>query len=406
MSQRSAGCAPPSIIAMKTKKICGQPCFELKSPNVDLALTQESGHGAPAVFRLGKQKVTPFSVVPWANDKFPKGTERILKNLRGDFFCLPFGGNGTAIPRLKYGVKGGYKFECHGNTANADWKFEESSSDKSGVSLHISQKWNAPKGARVDKQVYLRKGQTAIYEENTVSGLNADMPVGHHPTLDFSGKTARISVSPFSVGYVTPLPFEDPTQKGYCALKAGTSFTSLKKVQTVWGTETDLSVYPARRGFEDLVLMLNDQSQPFAWQAAVVQSEGWAYIGLKDPSVLNASVLWISNGGRHYAPWNGRHTDRIGLEDVTGYFHYGWAESLADNPLKKAGVATTVKFSAKKPTTVRYIKLVAAIPKDFDEVANIARVDEKTIRLTAVSGATADVPLHIDFLQKGPEVFA
>ena len=390
---------------MKTKKICGQPCYELKSPNVDLVVTKESGHCAPVTFRCGGKKIRPYSVVPWAGEPVAKGTDRILKNLRGDFFCLPFGGNTTPIKKLGYGTKK-FSFECHGDTANAEWDFEEVVKDKKGALLHLSQTSKKIKGLRVDKRLYVRKGHSIIYDEHTVSGLNAEMPVGHHPTLDFTGKTVRISAGPFKEGFVNPTPFEDPAMFGYRALKDGARFTSLKKVPTVWGTDTDLSVYPARRGFEDLVLLINDPKADFAWLAGVVQKEGWVYFALKDPKVLSGTVLWMSNGGRHYAPWNGRHTNRLGLEDVTSYFAYGWAESIAPNPLKKKGIATSIKFSAKKPTKIRYIMGVAAIPKDFDEVAKIEKIDGERIRMTAVSGATAEVPVCLDFLKEGESAFA
>ncbi len=389
---------------MKTKKICGQPSYELKSKNVDLAVTKEGGHCAPVTFRCGGKTIRPFSVVPWCDEKVAPGIDRIAKNLRGDFFCLPFGGNTTPIKKLGYGTKQ-FSFECHGDPANAEWDFEESQKCKNGAMLHLSQTSKKIKGLRVDKRLYARAGQSVIYSEHTVSGLNAQMPVGHHPTLDFTGKTTRISAGPFKEGFVNPTPFENPAQGGYQALKEGARFTSLKKVPTICGTTADLSVYPARRGFEDLALLLNDPKADFAWVSAVVQKEGWLYFALKDPKVLAATVLWISNGGRHYAPWNGRHTDRIGLEDVTSYFAYGWAESQAPNALKKKDVPTTIKFSSKKPTKIRYIMGVAAVPKNFDEVAKVEKLDDGKIRLTALSGATADVAVNLGFLREGQAAF-
>ena len=63
---------------------------------------------------------------------------------------------------------------------------------------------------------------------------------------------------------------------------------------------------------------------------------------LKDPRVLPQTVVWMSNGGRDYAPWNGRHRRAIGLEEICGYFHLGHAASLADNPVAAAGSPTAV----------------------------------------------------------------
>jgi len=79
--------------------------------------------------------------------------------------------------------------------------------------------------------------------------------------------------------------------------------------------------------------------------------------------------FWISNGGRHYPPWNGRHVGVMGLEEVTSYFHYGLAESVKANPLSKRGFATHLKLRARTPLHVAYIMGLAAVPVGFDRVA-------------------------------------
>ncbi len=74
-------------------------------------------------------------------------------------------------------------------------------------------------------------------------------------------------------------------------------------------------------------MLTADPKLPFAWSAVTFPKEGNVYFALRDPRVLRHTLLWISNGGRHYPPWNGRHTDVMGIEDATSYFHYGLAES-------------------------------------------------------------------------------
>jgi len=82
-------------------------------------------------------------------------------------------------------------------------------------------------------------------------------------------------------------------------------------------------VYPARRGFDDLVMLSADPDLPFAWNAVTFPAQRYVWFSLRDPRVLRHTIFWISNGGRHYAPWNGRHTGVLGLEDITSYFHMG-----------------------------------------------------------------------------------
>jgi hypothetical protein len=113
--------------------------------------------------------------------------------------------------------------------------------------------------------------------------------------------------------------------------------------------------------------------------------------------VLRHTVLWISNGGRHYAPWSGRHTAVMGIEDVTGCFHLGLAESAKPNALSRRGHPTTLTLNPKKPTTVNYIFGVAAIPAGFDRVADI-RAAKGGIELVAASGRRARCALDLAFL--------
>ena len=103
---------------------------------------------------------------------------------------------------------------------------------------------------------------------------------------------------------------------------------------------------------------------------------------------LRHTILWISNGGRHYPPWSGRHTAVMGLEDTTSYFHYGLAESAKSNPLNRRGIPTAVRLNPKTPTVVNYIFGVAEIPAGFDRVKDL-RARSGGIELLSASGRRA-----------------
>ena len=69
-----------------------------------------------------------------------------------------------------------------------------------------------------------------------------------------------VSTSRFVYGQVFPKVFEAPENRGYSCLKPGAEFKSLQKVPTLTGETADLTRYPARRGFEDLVMLVSDAS--------------------------------------------------------------------------------------------------------------------------------------------------
>ena len=372
---------------MKTRKIAGQPSWTMASSHVDAALTCQGGHLGPVRFRLGRRWVAPYDLAPWAEEKLPAGLPPLLHSMRGDFFCMPFGANDTAWH--------GEKHPPHGETTNSQWKLEWSGKTRH----HFSLKTSVRKG-QVDKIIEMLPGQTAIYSRHIISGMTGPMPLGHHAILHPDGDSdCRISTSAFKLGQVMPTPFEDAAKGGYSSLKVGAKFKSLDKVPRIDGGMADLSHYPAREGYEDLVLMASDEKLPWAWTALVNPKEKYVWFALKDPRVLRSSVFWISNGGRHYAPWNGRHRHAIGLEEVTANFAYGLAESAKPNALNRAGIPTTLTLSAKKPLVVNYIMALAEIPGGFDIVKSItASRDGKGVVLTSKSGKKVTTEINVPFL--------
>jgi hypothetical protein len=108
--------------------------------------------------------------------------------------------------------------------------------------------------------------------------------------------------------------------------------------------------------------------------------------------------MWISNGGRHYPPWNGRHVNVMGLEEVTSYFHIGLAASAKSNPFTARGIPTTLLLHPARPTVVSTIMAVAAIPAGFTKVNRIER-EAKGCTLISENGKQAKAALDLDFLQ-------
>ena len=155
---------------------------------------------------------------------------------------------------------------------------------------------------------------------------------------------------------MNPGLFSDPAADEYQTLVPGAPFDTLRRValadapprsaeNITSSATTDLTRYPTRNGFEDLVMLVNEGSspeQPFAWTAAVLKDHVW--FSLKDPSDFPATLLWISNGGRRSSPWEGRHLGRIGLEEVCSYFAENVTTSRQDL-LGHRSIPTTRAFS-------------------------------------------------------------
>jgi hypothetical protein len=372
--------------------IDGQPSWCLASTEVEAYVTETGGHLGPVTFDRRGKPWQPYSVAPWAKEKLDPALPPILKALRGDFFCLPFGGNATPFR--------GERHPIHGETANARWHFESLQTQANRTCLHLSLTTKARAG-RVDKRIFLVDGHNAVYSQHVISGMRGPMDLGHHAMLKFPDEPGSgvISTSPFVWGQVLCGTFEQPENRGYSSLKPGAEFATLEKVPTLTGDTADLTRYPARRGFEDLVMILSDVERPFAWTAVVFPKLRLVWFAIKEPRVLRGTIFWISNGGRHYPPWNGRHVNVMGLEEVTSYFHFGLAESARKNPLTDRGFTTCLQLNPQRPLIVNYIMGAAKVPAGFDRVVAIEPAEGGTaITLTSAGGKTVMAALALDFL--------
>ena len=153
------------------------------------------------------------------------------------------------------------------------------------------------------------------------------------------------------------------------------------------------------------MLLAGDGRGEFAWSAVAFPDEGYAFFSIKDPRVLRHTVLWFSNGGRHYPPWNSRHVNVLGLEEVTAYFHHGLAASAAPNSLSRRGIPTTVRLDPARPTRVAHILAVTAIPRGFGGVASITRAPGG-VTLRSAGGARVVAPLDLDFINRSDSLHA
>ena len=378
-----------------TQIVYGQPSWRLASTQVEAFVTEVGGHLGPITFDRKGRRLQPYSVTPWAEEQTDRSLPPIIKALRGDFFCLPFGGNASPFGTERHPV--------HGETANARWQFRSLETKAGRSCLHLSLKTKVRPG-QVDKRIWVVDGQNTVYSQHVVTGMSGPMNLGHHAMLKFpdSPGSGFVSTSRFVYGQVFPQAFELPENRGYSWLEPGAEFKSLRKVPTQKGGTADLTRFPARRGFEDLVMLVSDAKAPFAWTAVTFPGERYAWFALKDPRVLRETVFWLSNGGRHYPPWNSRHINVMGLEEVTSYFHLGLAESARANPISRKGFPTCLALNPKKPLVVPYIMGVAAIPAGFDRVVSIQAIGgNRAILLKSASGRQAQAAVDIDFLQAG-----
>ena len=381
-----------------SRSVHSQPSAILATKDVEVAVTTRGGHMAPVTFfRSSDRPVQPYYVSPWQDEAPLPMPAPVLVTLRGDFFCMPFGGNSAEVA--------GEKHPPHGEIVGELWEVvgTKQAGDVSTLTMEIDTK--VRKG-RVIKELSLVDGQNAVYSRHTIEGFAGRAPLGHHATLAMPEKegAVRIATSPIRFGMTCPGVFSDPKQREYQALLPGAKWTDLAKVPVAWkgAADADLTRLPGRYGYADLVQLVNESSEKTggpAWTTATFSADGYLWFALKDPAVLTTTVFWMENHGRHGHPWNGRN-NCLGLEDVTAFFADGLAASVSDNLLSKEGIATAVTLTADKPTTVNYIQGVVRIPEGFENVKTLEFAPGE-VTFVATTGQRVTAPVRHEFLATG-----
>jgi hypothetical protein len=387
--------AASSVAAdVQMRTIHAQPSFVFATKEVEVAVTQRGGHMAPVTFlRDTAQPVQPYYVSPWQDEKPSEMPAPVLVTLRGDFFCLPFGGNSEEVA--------GEKHPPHGEIVGEPWRAAGPKKTGDVTTLTMDIDTRVRKG-HVTNELSLIDGQNVVYSRTTIEGFAGRAPLGHHATLAMpeTEGAVRIATSRFKFGMTCPSLFSDPKQREYQALLPGAKWTDLSKVPVAWknAPDADLTRQPARYGYADLIQLTNESNGP-AWTAATYQDAGYVWFSLKDPAVLNSTVFWMENHGRHGHPWNGRN-NCLGLEDVTACFADGLAASTRENLLTKEGVATAVELSAEKPTVVNYIQGVVRIPAGFENVKTL-EFAPGIVTFISTTGQRVAAPVRHEFLKTG-----
>jgi hypothetical protein len=317
---------------------------------------------------------------PWAAEQLPEDTPPIIRVLRGDFFCAPFGSS-DLLADMPF---------VHGLPASGRWQVTNTAANSVDAVLE-----GKVMGATVTKHVELRAGENVVYQRHTMIGGSGRIPIGHHAMLRAEYELL-LAFSPWTMALTTPEPDETPPD-GRPLLKNNQSIANLRQAMRMDGGTVDLTRFPCPDGYETIWMLVADRTTPFAWTAATCVEDGWVWFALKDQRVLPQTLVWFSNGGRDYAPWNGRHRRAIGLEEICGYFHLGHAASIADNPVAASGSPTAVQMTPDAPLDVSYMFGLAAVPPGFGAVRDIVPAPSG-IKLIDVAGQEIFAACDLSFV--------
>ncbi|MGE0004672.1 MAG: hypothetical protein AB7S92_03690 [Parvibaculaceae bacterium] len=344
----------------------------ISTEGISLAFRREGGIIDDLVIACaGAKDLRPLHRAPWvrAGEELPATVAPVERRLAGDFFCAPFGKTSADMP-------------IHGWAANGDW--DEAGTERTAagavtVSYRLRQ---AVEGARLVKHLTLHPGHPVLYQRHVFEGGLGHVPVAHHAMIHVPGG-ARLSFSGKASCFTPAAALETDPGRGRSVLLYPQRFAALASVRRADGGSSDLRLYPFDRDHEDLVIMSEAPGARLGWSAALAPAQGFLFFAVKDAPALPHTVLWMSNGGRSYAPWNGRHRAVIGIEEAS------LDHRLIEDP--RDGASGLALGGDGRTATVRYALGAVPAPAGWTEVADI-RLGRDGITLVDAGGDERRVP--------------
>ena len=331
-------------------------------------------------FQDGDRRLSPLTTAPWvgqADEVLPEGLAPVEQWLSGDFLCAPFATSDVepAPP--------------HGWSANSEWTVTESDSSRIVAELD-----RTIMGAHLKKVLQLTDSAPLLLQEHYISGGSGGLTLAHHPMVRIRGR-GRFSCSPKQLA-LTP---EKPLDEGRNRLQCSISTSDMERIPASNGETVSLADVPIGDAHEDFVTLIEANGCTLGWSAVVRFEEDDVVFFLKDPALLPVTMLWHSNGGRDYAPWNGRHRGVLGIEDGCTAGAASHKAALEPNPVSATGVPTALSLHPTTKHRIPHVIGTIARPGDWSSVLDIRLADNALI-LTGDTGKERHLPFPSDFFTK------
>lgn len=358
--------------------------LQFSAKGISVCVDLSVGHIADLIVQAGDRALRPLHRAPWlaeSADSFPQDISPGLARLSGDFLCAPFSANDVEPA------------PAHGWPGNSPWSLIESRAIDGGWRA-VLQLQRKVFGATITKRLTLRDDHPFLYQEHEVTGGAGQLPVATHVMSRMAGD-GLLSFSPKRVAATMDATMEpDPARGDYLLAYPGRT-EDLTRFPDRHGGTTDLTRYRAADRREDFVVLVEAEHEGPGWTALAREQEHDLVVVLKDPRVLPVTMLWLSNGGRFYPPWNGRHIGVIGIED--GRTAVGHASSMAENFVSREGVATSFQLSENGTARLRHVIGVTPLEGAVRAASNVS-VDAGVLILQLADRSMLRLPYDEGFL--------
>lgn len=321
--------------------------------------------------------IAPLHRAPWSRADVPANAPAHEEWLAGDFLAAPFGAKGP------HGL--------HGLPANGDWRVTPSGPGTLRAILE-----GEVQGATVIKELSLQDDHPFVYQRHLFIGGSGALPVANHAMVSVPNG-ARLSFSRKRWWETLAEPLE--TTRGRSRLAYPRRTEDAAEFPAADGSSVNLHRYPWGEAHEDFVAGIEDPASRLGWTAVVRPTEGDLFLSLRNPAQLPMTMLWHSNGGRDYAPWNSRHTGCLGVEEGAALPLLGLSSQETPDPLTAAGQPGLVTLDPQGTIDIRHV--IGAIRWPSGQTVAGVMLDGDLLTITGDWGAERTVPLRGNWLGIG-----
>ncbi len=314
--------------------------FSLVSHDGQLAATLSTAGGIMTSLRHNATGLPPREVLyraPWLDDAAAcANLPPLMQRLAGEWVAVPFG-------HSPQDGEGFFHHASHGLPVNGEWQV--TSQTENVIQLQFLFADDFPL-ARLTRNVTLQDDGKVCFWLRVEARRECRFPIGLHPIFPIGNGTgeAILTAENMQGGLVYP----EAPEPGISQLRPLAPFHTLDAVPTVSGSMMNLQRLPLTETTEEIVQLLSPVSAISLHYPAQQRRVTLRW----DTQSLPHCLLWFSNGGRAYAPWNGRNRC-LGIEPVCSAWDLG-PKSLRDNPIAAQGYATSQNITPEKPLTIDY----------------------------------------------------
>jgi len=295
-------------------------------------------------FKLKDKIIEPLHSANWIGDESKELTALpgVLKNLRGEFPCIPFGINSpvddlTNEWKETYSEKPYIVNDPHGFCSNNIWELVNISENKATFKIIY------PKEDLVD--YLIRTIEVNDKDLNTINCSlsvkvkeDCSLPVGLHPMIKIPSDKNKIKIIPgnFKFG----LTYPGVVLAGKTLGAVGKEFSSIEKIPGFDREHVDISKPPLDGNYEDLFQLcgIDGVMKIENYEHNYSLTINW------NPEHFSSVLMWISNKGREEYPWSKNHVT-VGLEPISSTFGLStYLSNNPKNPIHSRGVKTFLEF--------------------------------------------------------------